>query len=524
MAVNLADNIMVQGTGSSVGKSVLVAGICRLLKREGISAVPFKAQNMALNSFVTADGREMGRAQVFQAEAAGLDPDVRMNPVLLKPSGEKGSQIIVRGKPQENMKAGEYYEYKPQLKSVVNEAYRELAAKHDVVVIEGAGSPAEINLQKNDIVNMGMAEMVNAPVLLAGDIDRGGVFASLYGTVELLPEKHRKLVKALIINKFRGDKSLLEPGLRQLEDMLDIPFMGVLPYIELALDDEDSLSERLSSSVDDSSGLQIKVILLPHISNFTDFNPLEMYDGVSVEYIKNPEEVDSADVLIIPGSKNTLEDRIWLRNRGLDRAIKQHASSEGMLIGICGGFQMLGRKLADPEGAESNLQEIPGLDMLPLETEMNPDKRTVQSSGKWLYEDDGFFAGMKGLELEGYEIHMGETELLYGDHLRPLVPGEECDDEAAGLARADSNIISLLNEDGSILGTYWHGIFENGEWTGKLLENLRRELGYEGVETEGKNYQELKEQEYDKLADMLGENLDLNLLRDIIGLSENIWR
>lgn len=523
MAVNLADNIMVQGTGSSVGKSVLVAGICRLLKREGISAVPFKAQNMALNSFVTADGREMGRAQVFQAEAAGLEPDVRMNPVLLKPSGEKGSQIIVRGKPQENMKAGEYYEYKPQLKSVVKEAYRELAAKHEVVVIEGAGSPAEINLQENDIVNMGMAEMVNAPVLLAGDIDRGGVFASLYGTVKLLPEKHRKLVKALIINKFRGDKSLLEPGLRQLEDMLDLPFMGVLPYIELALDDEDSLSERLSSSVDDSSGLQIKVILLPHISNFTDFNPLEMYDGVSVEYIKNPEEVDSADVLIIPGSKNTLEDRIWLRNRGLDRAINQHASSEGLLIGICGGFQMLGRKLADPEGAESNLQEIPGLDLLPIETEMNPDKRTVQSSGEWVYEDDGFFAGMKGLELEGYEIHMGETELLHGDNIRPMVSVEERDDEAAGLARA-AGIMSLLNEDGSILGTYWHGIFESGEWTAKLLENLRRELGYEEIETEGKNYQELKEQEYDKLADMLGENLDLNLLRDIIGLSENIWR
>ena len=512
MAVNSADNVMVQGTCSSAGKSVLVAGICRILRRRNIKAVPFKAQNMALNSYVTEAGKEMGRAQVFQAEAAGVKPDVRMNPVLLKPSGEKGSQVIVRGEPREHMKAGEYYEYKPQLKSVVREAYQELAAEHEVVVIEGAGSPAEINLHDNDIVNMGMARMVDAPVLLVGVIERGGVFASLYGTVELLPTSDRERIKALIINKFRGSEELLEPGIDQLEDMLNIPFLGVLPYIDLALDDEDSLSERLITSRTSRGGkeddlLQVKVILLPHISNFTDFNPLEMYEGVNVEYIDSPDRVGEADLLIIPGSKNTLADRVWLKNRGFDGEIKEFAESGKLLLGVCGGFQMLGESLADPGGAESSLREIPGLGLLPVETEMAQEKRTVQASGQWQYEDEHLFAGMKGLEIEGYEIHMGITHLLEKSSVQPL--------ESEG-----DSLISLLNDGGNILGTYWHGIFENGEWTASLLNNMKNTLGYnevsKGDPSPDLSYEELKEREYDKLTDMLEENLDLKFLSEII--------
>lgn len=512
----MAKNIMVQGTASSAGKSVMVAGICRLLQRRGINAAPFKAQNMALNSYVTSDGKEMGRAQVFQAEAAGLEPRVNMNPVLLKPSGDKGSQIIINGEPEKHMKAGEYYEYKPRLQGIVKEAYEELAAEHDVIVLEGAGSPAEINLQENDIVNMGMAEMVSAPVILVGDIERGGVFASLYGTVKLLPEADKKRVKALIINKFRGDKELLKPGLEEIEEKLGIPFLGVLPYIDLALDDEDSLSERLQNKAEsgsDSDTLKINVVLLPHISNFTDFNPLEMYEEVEVNYIKSPEKVEKADVLIIPGSKNTLEDRIWLRQAGFDRAIKKFADSGRLLIGVCGGFQMLGKELSDPEGSESNMRNIPGLDLLPIKTVMSAEKKTVQTTGNWQFEDEGYFASMQDLSLSGYEIHMGRTKLLETNLNQPLISHE-----GKLSQNTEQNITSLINPSGNILGTYWHGIFENKKWTTRLINNLRDKLNFDSIESPDMSYQQLKNREYDRLADMLENELDLDELWEIIGL------
>ena len=512
----MTKNLMIQGTASSAGKSVMVAGICRILQRQGLSAAPFKAQNMALNSYVTAEGKEMGRAQVFQAEAAGLEPDVSMNPVLLKPSGDKGSQVIVNGEPRKHMKAGAYYEFKPQLKGIVKRAYDQLASQHDVIVIEGAGSPAEINLQENDIVNMGMAEMVSAPVILVGDIERGGVFASLYGTVKLLPPEDQNRIKALLINKFRGDKKLLEPGLQELEEKLGIPFLGVLPYIELALDDEDSLSERLQNKVDapkNEEALHVNVVLLPHISNFTDFNPLEMYEGINVNYIKSPEQVAEADVLILPGSKNTLEDRVWLRQTGFDQAIKNYAESGKLLIGVCGGFQMLGSELSDPRGTESNMRRIPGLDLLPIKTVMAADKKTLQATGSWQYEDDRFFAGMKGLEINGYEIHMGRTELLKSDLYQPVNSNAD-----SNRRDGDQYLNSIINSSGNILGTYWHGIFENRELTTRLINNLRGDLGRDSIASPRMDYQQLKEQEYNRLADMLEAEMDMEMLAEIVGL------
>ncbi len=507
----MAGNIMVQGTGSSVGKSVITAGLCRLFKQQGFKAVPFKSQNMALNSYVTEEGLEMGRAQVFQAEAAGIEPRVAMNPVLLKPSGDEGSQVIVNGRPRENMTAEKYYNFKPRLKEIIQEAYQKLKAEYDVIVIEGAGSPAEINLQENDIVNMGLARMVDAPVLLAGDIDRGGVFAALYGTVKLLPPRDRQRIKALIINKFRGDKKLLEPGLKEMEEMLGIPFLGVLPYLELALDDEDSLSERLSQRSRSAGGLQVKIILLPHISNFTDFNPLEMYEDLNISYIKDPGELAEADLVIIPGSKNTLTDRIFLRERGFDRPLQEYAEAGGVLLGICGGFQMLGEELADPQGVESSLREVPGLNLLPIKTRLAGEKKTLQVEGSWQYQDDELFSGLKDISLTGYEIHMGQTVITENKAVQPLSSrGEESGD-----------VISLVNQDGNIFGTYWHGLFENKAWTTGFINNLRRSLNLDTVKSPELDYQELKEREYDKLADLLARELDQELLYSLAGLSRS---
>jgi len=451
----------------------------------------------------------MGRAQVFQAEAAGIEPRVAMNPVLLKPSGDEGSQVIVNGRPRENMTAEEYYAFKPRLKEIIREAYQELRAEYDVIVIEGAGSPAEINLQENDIVNMGLARMVDAPVLLAGDIDRGGVFAALYGTVKLLPPRDRQRIKALIINKFRGDKKLLEPGLKEMEEMLGIPFLGVLPYLELALDDEDSLSERLSARSRSTGGLQVKIILLPHISNFTDFNPLEMHEDLNISYIKDPGELEGADLVIIPGSKNTLADRIFLRERGFDRPLRDHAEEGGVLLGICGGFQMLGEELADPKGVESSLREVPGLKLLPVKTSLTGEKKTLQVEGSWQYQDDELFKGLKNLSLTGYEIHMGQTVVTEDNAVQPLKARTENSGE----------VISLLNQSGNILGTYWHGLFENRAWTTGFINNLRRSLNLDAVKSPELNYQELKEREYDKLADLLARELDQELLHSLAGLT-----
>ena len=362
----MAKAIMVQGTMSNAGKSLLTAGLCRIFKQDGYSVAPFKSQNMALNSFITEEGLEMGRAQVMQAEAAGIRPLALMNPILLKPTNNTGSQVIVNGEVLGNMSAREYFAFKKNLRPKIQEAYDTLASMYDIIVIEGAGSPAEINLKQEDLVNMGMAKMAKAPVLLVGDIDRGGVFAQLVGTVMLLEEEERDMVKGLIINKFRGDKSILDPGVEMLEEKTGIPVVGVAPYLQVDVEDEDSLAERVRGS-QHVDLIDIAVIRLPRISNFTDFNALEVIPGVSLRYVQSVKDLKNPDMILLPGSKNTMEDLLWMRQNGLEAAILKEAAKGKLIFGICGGYQMLGETLWDPDGVEAG-GKIRGMGLLPMDT------------------------------------------------------------------------------------------------------------------------------------------------------------
>jgi len=440
--------VMMQGTASSVGKSLLAAALCRVLYQDGYKVVPFKSQNMALNSFITDEGLEMGRAQVMQAEAANVKPHVLMNPILLKPSADTAAQVIIKGKVQGNMTAVSYHKYKPQLKEMLGEVFQELSKDYDVVVMEGAGSPAEINLMGNDVVNMGMAEIADAPVILIGDIDRGGVFASLYGTIHLLGE-HRKRVKGIIINKFRGDKKILEPGLKMLEDLTGVPVLGVVPYGDFNIEDEDSVTERFNRRVKGEAKIHIDIIHLPHISNFTDFHILETFPEVEVRYIKARDHIENPDMVIIPGSKNTIEDLKYLRESGLEKEILQAHKKDILIFGICGGYQILGKKIMDPQGVESSLEEIRGLGLLDVETVFEGEKVTTQVEGVIQKEDLPFLKSAKDFNIKGYEIHMGRTVL--GESAKPLMTitnklGEE-------VSYGDG----AVNENHQVMGTYYMG-------------------------------------------------------------------
>ena len=384
---------MVQGTSSGAGKSLLAAALCRIFRQDGYSVAPFKSQNMALNSFITDEGLEMGRAQVVQAQAAGIAPSVRMNPILLKPSSDTGSQVIVNGEVLGDMSAAEYFKRKRELVPKVVEAYESLAAQYDVIVLEGAGSPAEINLKAEDIVNMGMARLAKAPVLLAGDIDRGGVFASLAGTVMLLEPDERAMVRGLVINKFRGDREILRPGLDQIADITGVPVVGVVPWLDVDIDDEDSLSERLTGRGGPAL-VDIAVVRLPRIANFTDFAPLERIPGVSVRYAASPAALGNPDLVILPGSKNTMEDLLWLRQNGLEAAVKKHAAAGGAVLGICGGYQMLGERLADPDGVEHG-GTLCGLGLLPVRTVFAKEKTRTRVTGRF-ERAEGIFSGLSG--------------------------------------------------------------------------------------------------------------------------------
>ncbi|MBF1150475.1 MAG: cobyric acid synthase, partial [[Eubacterium] sulci] len=384
--------IMVQGTMSGAGKSLLCAALCRIFKQDGYKVAPFKSQNMALNSYVTRNGMEMGRAQVMQAEAAGIEPDVRMNPVLLKPSSDIGSQVIVLGEVRGQMTATEYYEYKNSLMPEVMKAYNELAEENDIIVIEGAGSPAEINLRENDIVNMGMAEAAGAPVLLAGDIDRGGVFAQLYGTVKLLTDDEQKRIAGLIVNKFRGDIDILAPGLKMVEEKTGIPVLGVIPYIRVDIDDEDSLAPRLNAK-SEVKPLDIAIIRIPRMSNFTDFAPLEAHEVIGARYVQSAEELHNPDMVIIPGTKSTMDDLLWMRQNGIESAIQKLASSGTPVLGVCGGYQMMGEKLSDPYHIEGDLEEMHGMGLLPTETTFTQIKTRTR-----------FTADVKAKDFEGAKL------------------------------------------------------------------------------------------------------------------------
>jgi len=489
-----AKTLMIQGTSSSVGKSVLVAALCRIFRQDGRRVAPFKAQNMALNSYVTADGGEMGRAQVVQAEAAGIAPTVDMNPVLLKPQAGGGSQLIVHGKVEGSYSAQEYYRRTPALLKAVTDSLRRLGNVYDIIVIEGAGNPAEINLKEREIVNMRVAHLAAAPVLLAGDIDRGGVFAAFVGTLELLNPEERDYIRGFIVNKFRGDRKLLEPGLRMLEERTARPVLGVVPYfrdIRIAQEDSVYLDERRENSGGD---LAVAIIRLPHISNYDDFDPLEEA-GAVVRYVSRPDELGEPHLIILPGTKSTVSDLGFLAASGLAEAILQRAKKGIPVIGICGGYQMLGRTIADPSGVESASGEIPGLGLLPVSTVFAPEKATRQVRGR-VCAGRGLLAGLEGTTVSGYEIHLGESN---GDVDDPLF--RITDSPSAAVGYGDG----AASADGLVCGSYLHGLFHNPVFLGGLLGNVRRH--FHMPEREGEAVS--PERQYDRLAELVRNSLDM---------------
>ena len=494
-------SLMFQGTGSSVGKSMLCAAVLRILRQDGLNVAPFKAQNMALNSYATREGLEMGRAQVTQAEAAGVEPSVRMNPVLLKPTSDRRSQVIVNGRPIGTMSAVEYDRYKPQLRESVRRTYEELERSVDAVVIEGAGSPAEINLREGDIVNMSMAACADAPVILIGDINPGGVFASLYGTVKLLSADEQARVKGIVINKFRGDVKILEPGLDMLEDLLGIPVIGVIPWMDVDMEDEDSVTERFERRMGQGD-VRAAIVRLPHISNFTDFNLLGSEPDVSAGYVDRASELRDADVVILPGSKNTIEDLNWLKQRGLADEIVRHARRGGVVIGICGGYQMLGETLRDPGHSESRIPEISGLGLLNMDVTFHSEKTTVQSSGNIRCES-GWLRELNGLMLDGYEIHSGVNR--FGPDCVPFL-----------YLNGSSVPDGVTNAAGNVIGSYLHGIFDTGDFWHAIVNRVRVEKGLDAREATPMTMREFRDREFDRLAAIVRQNLDMDALYRIL--------
>jgi adenosylcobyric acid synthase len=494
----MAKSLMIQGTASDVGKSLLVSGLCRIYKRKGVKVAPFKAQNMALNSYVTPDGLEIGRAQALQAAACLLEPSVFMNPVLIKPHGDMNSQIVVMGKPWKDLHASDYYKSKSILWKFVTESLDTLGADYDLVICEGAGSPAEINLKKDEIVNMAVAKYLKAPVLLAADIDRGGVFASLYGTVELMDPLEKELIKGFIINKFRGSVELLKPGLKMLEDLTGgRKTAGVIPLIpNINLAQEDSVYLE-KNRVFGSGSLEIAVIHLPFMSNYDDLDALLLEEGLTVRLIRKSSELISPDAIIIPGSKTTIADLKWMKIQGLDTRIRELAVSGIPVAGICGGFQILGELIRDPEGVEGEPEVLPGLGLLPIETILTETKKTVRSEAS-SYGKRGFLAGFND-KVTGYEIHMGETDILGASS--PLFRLD------------DGSTDGCISQDGRIWGTYFHGVFNTPYFRRKWLTSL----GWKAKGT-GRTLFDVQNEQLDYLADVMEENLDMDFISRIIGL------
>lgn len=499
----MAKAIMIQGTTSNAGKSIVTAGLCRIFYKDGYKTAPFKSQNMALNSFVTKDGCEMGRAQVMQAEACNIEPDVRMNPILLKPTSDSGSQVILNGKAIRNMSAKEYFKFKTTLIEDIKEAYNSLSNENDIIVLEGAGSPAEINLKQNDIVNMGMAEMADCPVLIVADIDRGGVFASLYGTVMLLDENERKRVKGLLINKFRGDLEILKPGLKQIEELTEIPVIGVIPYEKFDIDDEDSLSERIIYKKRKDCKIKIGVIKLPKISNYTDFNCFERINGVGIFYTDNADEISDFDMIIIPGSKNTISDLLWLRQNGIESEIKKAASKDKIIFGICGGYQMMGQKIFDSDSVEGDIKEINGIGLLNIKTIFTNKKNTIQVKGNFLVIN-GVLNSLSNLKIDGYEIHMGESYLF--DNALPM------------------SVIEYLNgetklegcQNNNCYGTYIHGIFDSNKISTEIIKTLFKLKNINADELEEYDINQYKEEQYDILENTIRNSIDMETVYKIL--------
>jgi len=505
----MANYIMLQGTSSHVGKSILTTALCRIFYQDGRKVVPFKAQNMALNSYVTKDGKEMGRAQVAQAEAAGLDPMVDMNPVLLKPTGNSCSQVVLMGEAIGNMSAREYHQgYSLKAFSAVKTALERLDSAYDTIVIEGAGSPAEVNLKANDIVNMRVAKHLQAPVLLIADIDRGGALAALVGTLELLDADERALVKGLIINKFRGDITLLTPAIQFLEEKTGKPVLGVIPHLDkLGIDDEDSVSLEEKTHYHKKKDLAIAVIQTPKISNFTDFDCLANEADVSLYYVKEGESIGKPDLILLPGSKNTTEDLLYLRRSGLEKTIKAAVCRKIPVIGICGGYQMLGEAIYDPYHTESEHEQTAGMGLLPLETTFGQHKLTSQVKA---HCPALHFLGAEifAADLTGYEIHMGQTAFLEEQAGQPFVITQRSNETMScpeGLCRAD----------GYVFGTYIHGIFDNDAFRRAVLNAIRVHKKLPPLENTVNTYA-AKQSSYNRLADTVRQSLDMKRLYEIM--------
>lgn len=508
----MGKKIMLQGTASNVGKSIITTGLCRIFKQDGYNVIPFKSQNMALNSFITKEGLEMGRAQVSQAEACGIDPIADMNPILLKPNGNNKSQVIVRGKVVGDMSSKEYHEYKLQLTEVLGDIFEEFEEKYDVVVMEGAGSCAEINLMERDISNMGMAEIANAPVIIIGDIDRGGVFASLAGTMLLLPDEYKKRVKGVIINKFRGRKELLDSGIKMLEDIIKVPVLGVLPYTDIKIEEEDSVTTRFKQKVN-KGNIHIEVVRTPHMSNFTDFNIFETQEDVSLRYVDFGESFGDPDIVIIPGTKSTIDDLMFLRKNGLENQIKELHRRGKLIIGICGGYQMLGKVLKDPYHVENDLEEVEGIGLLDVETTFEMEKTTTQVKAILDENFHGYLENLSGKEVSGYEIHMGITKRNENSNNFVTVKQK--------LEQKVNYQVGSVNKECNVFGTYLHGIFDDIDFTRTVLNNIRKMKNLEPIESNVKSFKEFKNQQYDKLADYLREHLDMEKIYEIMSESNN---
>lgn len=506
----MAKKIMIQGTSSGAGKSIVCTALCKIFTEDGNKVVPFKSQNMALNSFVTENGLEMGRAQVVQAEACNKKPQVEMNPLLLKPAGNNVSQIILMGKIYDNLDSFSFKKIKADLKPVIMQAYRSLEKENDIVVIEGAGSPAEININEDDIANMGTAKMVDAPVILVADIDRGGVFASIYGTIMLLEEEERARIKGIVINKFRGKLELLQDGIDKIEALTGKPVLGVIPYININLEDEDSLTEKYNDLISEESTVNIEIVRLPHISNATDFEILRHIDKVNIRYVNLDEGFKNPDLIIIPGTKNTIEDLLELKKGKLHKQIYELNRKRNVpVVGICGGYQMLGKIIKDPLGVETSIEEISGLGLLSHETIFEAEKVTMQTSVevKAQFRRNSIFAGIENMQLKGYELHCGITNL---DLEKDTVFAK-----SISLGEVEK-IDGAINLEQNVLGTYLHGIFDNEEFTKTIITNIKLQKGINVVEDADFNYEKFKKLEYDKLEKHFRKHLDMNKIYNML--------
>ena len=486
---------------SNVGKSVLVAGLCRALTRRGLRVAPFKSQNMALNSAVTPDGLEIGRAQALQARACGISPTADMNPILLKPTSDCGSQVIVRGVARKTMEAGEYFTRRAELIPLVRESYERLAATHDVVVIEGAGSPVEINLRANDIANMGMARIAQCPVILVGDIDPGGVFAQLAGTLDLLTSDERAMVRGLVINKFRGQRSLLDPGIVQLEEICKKPVLGVVPYLRLDLDEEDSLSSKINVGIRGTAPLDVAVVRLPHMANYTDFDSLAADPDVDVRYVATAAHLGRPDLLVVPGTKATIEDLGWLCQSGIASCLLALANSGTPVLGICGGYQMLGERIIDPEGFET-AGSVRGLGLLPVGTVFEQSKELGWTEADVAMALTGPLSALAGRRVRGYEIHMGRTEPMGG------AAG------AAIMACGDGRVVGWTR--GNVMGTYLHGLLDDAATCAALVDALMGARGLARAQRATRDRGQVLDRELDRLADALEDSLDMAQVLRII--------